>query len=159
MKSIISIYEGIFDKKNVKDVGKNIKDLFKTPKVSDFEKIGSKYRIIWECEYFMEHIFQKKISKIDPQSIKTTAGIRILLTPARNGVPPLIEFAYFDKNENRAKTFFRSWVMKYPNKEYTPKEQVILFFETIKNDSKKCDNWFRYINNNGTETYLFEFIE
>ena len=51
MNTLKNICESIFNKDNKSAVGKNIDSLM-VPSVKDFEKIGSKWHIIWRNESF-----------------------------------------------------------------------------------------------------------
>ena len=73
MKSLKDIFEGIFDKKNVKNVGKNISDsIYPLPTTNDWVSYSyCQKELTWYCKDFIQHFIKKYkfSSHIEPSGL------------------------------------------------------------------------------------------
>lgn len=72
MKSLKDIFEGIFDKKNVKNVGKNISDIYPLPTTNDWVSYSyCQKELTWYCKDFVQQYVHKYkfLFHIDPDKL------------------------------------------------------------------------------------------
>lgn len=72
MKSLKDIFEGIFDKKNVKNVGKNISDIYPLPTTNDWVSYSyCQKELTWYCKDFVQQFVHnyKYLFHIDPDKL------------------------------------------------------------------------------------------